>query len=103
MTLDDIVDLETYPIGDPAFRAASKETFDQTGTFMMPGFVRETAITAIRNEGHANQKGQGNEDFFDHSIFKNEISFSLRMRYWPRSRLFLVKPPNDVRSNFTTS
>lgn len=55
MTLDDIVDLETYPIGDPAFRAASKETFDQTGTFMMPGFVRETAITAIRNEGHANQ------------------------------------------------
>ncbi|SFM30738.1 HalD/BesD family halogenase [Shimia aestuarii] len=55
MTLEDIVDLSAYPIGDTDFRASCKAAFDATGVLTMPGFVREAAISAIREEGLANQ------------------------------------------------
>ncbi len=55
MQLEDIVDLETYPIHDAGFRADCKAQFDVTGAFVMPGFVRPTAIDAIRAEGEANR------------------------------------------------
>lgn len=55
MTLDEIVDLETYPIAEPGFRAACKATYDETGVLLMPGFVRKDTIDAIRGEGLANQ------------------------------------------------
>ncbi len=55
MKLQDIVDLDTYPIHDAGFRAACKARFDETGAFVMPGFVRQAAIDAIRDEGEANR------------------------------------------------
>lgn len=55
MDLKDIVDLEKFPIHDAAFRAASKKSFDEHGVFVMPNFVTEQAITAIRDEGEANR------------------------------------------------
>ncbi|WP_299356344.1 2OG-Fe(II) oxygenase [uncultured Shimia sp.] len=55
MTLDEIIDLATYPIADADFRATCKATFDETGALSMPGFVREGAIATMRAEGHANE------------------------------------------------
>ena len=51
MELQDIIDLKTYPIADADFRAASKEEFDKTGVFVMPGFVQQAAIEVVRDEG----------------------------------------------------
>ncbi|MCV6592906.1 MAG: 2OG-Fe(II) oxygenase [Silicimonas sp.] len=55
MSLTDIVDLGTFPIADPGFRATCKTEFDKDGVLVMPGFVRPAAITAIRDEGEANR------------------------------------------------
>lgn len=55
MSLNDIIDLTTFPIEDPDFRAACKQTFDQTGVFVMPGFVVPEAIESVRAEGEANR------------------------------------------------
>ncbi|PSL18561.1 HalD/BesD family halogenase [Shimia abyssi] len=54
MTLDEILDLNAYPIGDAAFRATCKNRFEETGVLSMPGFVQQGAINAIRDEGVAN-------------------------------------------------
>jgi hypothetical protein len=53
MSLTQIVDLRTFPIADPEFRAACKKEFDENGVFVMPGFVLPAAITSIRDEGEA--------------------------------------------------
>ena len=53
MALQDIVDLEQYPITDEAFRAAAKAAFDVTGVFVMADFVRPDAVEAMRAEGEA--------------------------------------------------
>ncbi|MBO9449216.1 2OG-Fe(II) oxygenase [Tropicibacter sp. R16_0] len=55
MTLNEIVDLKTFPIADPDFRAACKAEFDKDGVFVMPGFVLPAAISAIRDEGEENR------------------------------------------------
>jgi hypothetical protein len=53
MDLQDIVDLEQYPISDEMFRAAAKAAFDASGVFVMEGFVRPDAVEAMRAEGEA--------------------------------------------------
>lgn len=55
MELREIVDLKAFPIEDAAFRAACKKEFDETGVFMMPGFVQKDAIATVRDEGIANK------------------------------------------------
>ncbi|KIC43043.1 arpA protein [Ruegeria sp. ANG-R] len=55
MELADIVDLTTYPIEDPEFRARLKQTYQRDGVLEMPGFVKENAISDIRSDGLANQ------------------------------------------------
>lgn len=55
MDLADIVDLKTYPIDDPEFRASLRHVYQRDGVLEMPGFVKETAILAIRAEGLANR------------------------------------------------
>lgn len=55
MALVGIVNLQTYPISDPAFRAACKAEFDKDGVFVMPDFVLPEAISSIRDEGEANR------------------------------------------------
>jgi hypothetical protein len=56
MELDQIVDLTAYPIGDPAFRAKCRKTFDELGVLTMPEFTTRAAIEAIRAEGSANRE-----------------------------------------------
>ncbi|WP_241525634.1 HalD/BesD family halogenase [Pseudophaeobacter leonis] len=55
MSLTQIVDLRSFPIADPKFRAACKKEFDDNGVFVMPGFVLPEAITSIRDEGEASR------------------------------------------------
>lgn len=55
MDLNQIIDLNAYPIDDPDFRAECREKFDRDGVLAMPGFVTDPAIDAIRDEGVANR------------------------------------------------
>ena len=55
MSLNELVDLSTFPITDHEFRAACKKEFDKNGVFVMPGFVVPEAINSIRDEGEANR------------------------------------------------
>ena len=55
MELDQIVNLNDYPIGDPDFRDAAREKFEKHGILVMPGFATQTAIAAIHAQGCANR------------------------------------------------
>ncbi|WP_299925755.1 2OG-Fe(II) oxygenase [uncultured Pelagimonas sp.] len=55
MQFPEIVNLTTYPIADPDFRAACKAEYDATGILSMPGFVTPKAIKTIHDEGQANE------------------------------------------------
>ncbi|MDP2518260.1 HalD/BesD family halogenase [Shimia thalassica] len=55
MELNEILDLGTYPIFDPAFRASCKATYDKTGVLVMPQFVTPEAILTVHAEGQENR------------------------------------------------
>lgn len=55
MELNEIIDLEAFPIDDAEFRAACKKQFEDAGVFVMRGFVRKNAIDTVRDEGIANK------------------------------------------------
>ena len=55
MDLDQIVDLERFPIGDAGFRSTCKETLDHDGVLVMSGFMTVAAIRMVHEEGKANQ------------------------------------------------
>ncbi len=55
MELADIVDLTTYPIENPDFRATLRQSYQRDGVLEMPGFMTESAISSIRAEGLANK------------------------------------------------
>ena len=55
MDLNQIVDLTTYPIGNPDFRAACRKTYEDHGILVMPHFVTQPAIEAIQAEGRENE------------------------------------------------
>jgi hypothetical protein len=51
MNLDQIVDMESYPLSDAVFRASCHETLDREGALVLPGFMRPGAVEAVRREG----------------------------------------------------
>lgn len=53
MKFDDIIDLVTYPITDVGFQDKCRDSFNQTGVLVLPGFTTQTAIKRIAAEGHA--------------------------------------------------
>ncbi len=55
MDIEDIVNLSTYPMTNPAFRAECKRAFDHSGVLEMPGFMSRPAVAAIRAEGLGNR------------------------------------------------
>jgi hypothetical protein len=55
MDLDQIVDLERFPIGDAAFRVTCKETLDRDGVLVMSGFMTAAAVHVVHDEGTANR------------------------------------------------
>lgn len=55
MKLEQIVDLDTYPIMDADFQTQCRKQFNETGVLVMPGFTTVAAINAIYEEGRANR------------------------------------------------
>jgi len=53
--LNDIMDLDQYPLGDDVFRQDCKRTLDKEGALVLPGFLRPDAIESVRLEGEQNQ------------------------------------------------
>jgi hypothetical protein len=51
MGLQQIVDIDAYPVLDQAFRNRCKTTLDQTGVLILPSFLRPNAIASIYKEG----------------------------------------------------
>ncbi|AHG21679.1 arpA protein [Chania multitudinisentens RB-25] len=55
--LAQIVNLSTNPLEDAVFIARSKQTLDQHGVLVLPGFLQADALAAIRQEGMENRHG----------------------------------------------
>ena len=51
MSLQQIVNIDAYPVLDQTFRDQSKTTLDRTGILILPNFLRPNAISAIYKEG----------------------------------------------------
>jgi len=51
MDLDHIVDLTEYPINGAEFRARCRQTLDDDGALIMPGFMQPGAVDQVRQEG----------------------------------------------------
>ncbi|MEM0943606.1 MAG: hypothetical protein AAGI70_06615, partial [Pseudomonadota bacterium] len=49
----DIIDRTTHPLEDPAFRAASRETYLATGLCALPGFLTAPALAALQAEAQS--------------------------------------------------
>jgi len=53
--LEDIVDLERYPLCSDAFRAQCKHTLDVSGALVMRDFMTPTAVASIQRDGERNR------------------------------------------------
>ena len=51
MNLSKIVNLQSYPITDKAFREQSRQTVVEQGVLTLPGFLTAEALVVIRQEG----------------------------------------------------
>lgn len=54
-TLANIIDLETHPINQSAFRQRCKQALDEHGVLVLKDFLQAHAIEQIKQEGEANQ------------------------------------------------
>lgn len=52
--LSQIVNLSANPLGDAAFIARSRQTLEQCGALVLPGFLQPAALAAVRQEGVEN-------------------------------------------------
>jgi hypothetical protein len=57
MNLENLVDLNTYPLADDGFRARCKAELDKSGVLTLQNFLRPAAIEAIRHDGEAAKSG----------------------------------------------
>ncbi len=55
MRLEEVIDHNKYQISNPTFREDSRNCFERDGVLILPGFVSNKAIEAIRAEGLHNQ------------------------------------------------
>lgn len=55
MTLDAIVNLNEYPLGDPEFEARCQATLDRDGALVLPDFIQDAALTALQAESATGQ------------------------------------------------
>ena len=53
MELEKIIDMDTFPIGDAAFRAACRADLDRDGVLVMREFLASGAVEKVREEGLA--------------------------------------------------
>ena len=84
MTLDDIVDTSTYPLGDTNFREQCRTTLDCDGALNLGAFVRESALQAVHREGEESQ----HRAYFcsqEHNVYLTESDASFNAAH-PRNR-----------------
>lgn len=55
MHVEDIVDLETYPITQMDFSTTCRAALDETGVLVLKNFIRPVALTAMSVEGETKQ------------------------------------------------
>jgi hypothetical protein len=55
MQLDQIVDFNRFPLGDPSFRGLCRHALQSKGVLTMPGFATPEAIEEMAREGRENQ------------------------------------------------
>ena len=55
MKLEQVIDMDAFPIGDPAFRARCRADLDRDGALVMPGFLLPDAVETVRREGIAHR------------------------------------------------
>ncbi|NRB05122.1 MAG: 2OG-Fe(II) oxygenase [Rhodobacteraceae bacterium] len=68
LTLDQIVDLTQFPLGDASFGARCKKTLDRDGALVLSNFIRPDALEEMRRESAAGQ----DQAYFcaqDHSVY----------------------------------
>lgn len=53
--LEDIVDLELYPLQNDDYRSRCKRTLNENGVLVMRNFLRPAAIASVQSEGIGNQ------------------------------------------------
>ncbi len=51
MRIDDIFEVERYPLTDPNFRVKYREELDRSGALVLPDFLKGRAVETIRREG----------------------------------------------------
>jgi hypothetical protein len=54
--LENVIDLETFPLENSGFRAECKRTLDKDGVLVLRDFVKPAAVSSIRNEGEKQQQ-----------------------------------------------
>lgn len=87
MEFDQIVDLNSYPISDPKFRDTCRETYQETGVLVMPGFVTKPAITSIIDDGNTNRHNVfASEEL--HTVYLNPTDPAFAADH-PRNRLVI--------------
>jgi hypothetical protein len=84
MSLQQIINIDAYPVLDQTFRDQSKMTLDQTGVLILPSFLRPNAISSIYKEG---QDGRDRAYFCKqkHNVYLIEPDTSLPPDH-PRNR-----------------
>ncbi|MES0882145.1 HalD/BesD family halogenase [Roseibium sp. SCP14] len=55
MEMENVIDLNAYPIANINFRTKCRLEFERTGVLVLPGFVPASTIEGIRDEGLANR------------------------------------------------
>ncbi len=68
MELAEIIDLERFPLSDPAFGADCRATLNRDGVLVLPDFVRPDALRMMQDEAEAGQP----QAYFcaqDHSVY----------------------------------
>ena len=50
-TIENLIDLEQFPLRDAAFRARCKQSLDDAGVLVLPGFLTAQAVASVQREG----------------------------------------------------
>ena len=56
MNLDQVIQINTYPINDASFQQECKKTLDEHGALVLPDFLSEEAIKQVIAEGEAKKE-----------------------------------------------
>ncbi|MFD0918028.1 2OG-Fe(II) oxygenase [Pseudahrensia aquimaris] len=85
MDLNDIIDLETYPIFDETFCEKSAGTLDSSGALVLPGFILPKALSAMQAEAEENES----KAYFcaqNHTVYLGPVDETLPTDH-PRNRM----------------